>query len=215
MSEHIHNQASHVSDTAFAREMWQHAERGNIEGAMTVRDQWKYSKATEGYGQRTGPLTAHEIGAFADKHRVEGGIDLAGFARAVERAALIKAYTLLPELRQAEHAKHHRRYFRDGLDWGLAIYSGAIRTLAMGQVPTDADWEVRAKPAKPRNGSEIARLEQMPGAENLRPEFEEWAGKRQFDLQRHGSEYTNIVTAYAWMGWLGANLDKGGCNGQG
>lgn len=52
---------------------------------MVVRDLCKHSKEAEGYGQRTGPLTAHEIRAFAETHRVEGGIDLAGFARAIER----------------------------------------------------------------------------------------------------------------------------------
>lgn len=202
------SQAAHVSDLAFAREVWRHTERNNIEGAMIVRDLWKHSKPTVGYGKQTGPLTAHEIGAFAKKHAQAGELDLVGFARAIERAALIKAYTLLPELRQAEEAKHYRRYFRNGVEFGLAIYSSAIRTLALGQTQDEIEMDIPAKPVKPRMNDEIAKLEKAPGADAIRPVFDAWAGSRQFDLRRLDGEYANIVTAYAWMGWLGASMNK-------
>ncbi|WP_371767527.1 hypothetical protein [Massilia sp.] len=202
------SQAAGVSNTAFAREMWRHAERGNTEAAKDVREQWKYSKHSEGFGERFGPLTDHEIGAFADRYLAGANGDVIGFARAVERAALVRAYTLLPELRQAEEAKHHRRYFRDGVAWGLATYSGAIRMLAMGQTQEEIEATIPAKPVKPHKSDELAKLERAPGADASRPQFEAYFGKRQFDLTRKDGMYTNIVTAYVWMGWLVRGQDS-------
>lgn len=194
--------AAGVSNAAFAKEMWRHAERGDMEGAKDVRAQWKYSKESEGYAEHVGPLTIHEIGAFAAKYLPGTDGDTLGFARAVERAALIRAYTLLPELRQTEEAKRHRRYFRDGVAWGLATYSGAIRMLAMGQTQDEIEATIPAKQVKPHKSDELAKLERAPGAEASRPQFEAYFGKRQFDLTRKDGMYTNIVTAYVWMGWL-------------
>jgi hypothetical protein len=196
-SNHEASQAANVSDTTFAREMWRHNERGNIEAAQDVRGLWKYSRGSEEYGSSAGPLTAHEIDAFAKK----SGGDVMALARAVERAALIKAYTLLPEIRQAEAAKRHRRYFRDGLSYGLAVYSGAIRALTMGQIQGEIDPEYTGS-AKPRRADQVANVEAQGSAEVLRPGFEVWAGRRQFDLRRENDSYANLVTAYTWMGWL-------------
>jgi hypothetical protein len=187
-----------ASDQAFARAIWRHAERENVEGAKDVRAMWKHSKGSDGYGRQFGPLTIHEINAFAK----EAGDDVIGFARAVERAALIKAYTLLPELRQAEEAKHHRRFYRDGVNRGLVAYSAAIRALAMGQTQGAIEDEIPAKPVKPLRASEIAKIEVEGNAEAKRPAFEVWAGRRQFDLHREDGAYTNLVTSYVWMGWL-------------
>lgn len=117
-----------------------------------------------------------------------------------------EADTLLPELRQAEEAKHHRRYFRDGLSYGLAIYSGAIRGLAMGQIPGEIETEA-VRRVTPRRASEIMRIEVKADADTARPDFEVWAGRRQFDLRRENGSYTNLVTAYAWMGWITATLN--------
>lgn len=195
-----------VSNTTFAREMWRHAEQGNNEAAKDVRALWKYSQESEGYGKSEGALTLHEIGALAVKYLPAVAGAAIDFARAVERAALIKAYTLLPELRQAEDAKHHRRFFRDGVRYGLAIYSGAIRALAMGQIPGEAgDDDV--KPTAPRRAREVARIETAGDAEARRPGFEAWAGRRQFDLARKDGTYTNIATSYVWMGWLAGGID--------
>lgn len=207
MKQTEQTQAASVSNTAFAREMWRHAERGNMEAAKDVRAQWKHSKESEGYGERVGALSAHEIEAFAEKYLPGARGDAIGFARAVERAALIKAYTLLPELRQAEEARRHRRYFRNGVEWGLGIYSGAIRALAMGLSQDEIEEVIPAKPVKPRKSDELARLESRPAADAGRPRFEAYAGKHQFDLTRKDGAYTNIVTSYVWMGWLAAGLD--------
>jgi hypothetical protein len=211
MNQTEQSQSARVSDTTFAREMWRYSERGNVEGAKNVREMWKNSKMSEGYATPAGPLSIHEINAFAEK----AGDDMVGFARSIERAALIKAYTLLPELRQAAEAKHHRRYFGNGVNWGLITYSGAILALALGQAPNDTEEEVPAKPVKPRRGSEIAKLERESAADVLRPKFEAWAGQRQFDLRRQEDGYTNMVTAYCWMGWLAAGQAQDETKGAG
>jgi hypothetical protein len=79
-----------------------------------MREIWKHSKESEGYSKAEGVLSRNEIYSFASQYLPW---DATGFARAVEQAALIRAYTLLPELRQAEKAKHHRRYYyRDGVN---------------------------------------------------------------------------------------------------
>ncbi|WP_198116900.1 hypothetical protein [Massilia rhizosphaerae] len=202
-----------MSDMTFAREMWRHSEAGNIEAAKDVRAQWKYSKGSEGYGERIGALTPNEISAFAEKHMPDAIGDVTGFARAIERAALIKAYTLLPELRQAEGAKHNRRYFRNGVYWGLATYSNAIRVLAMGQTQDEAGEVVPEKPVKPRKNDELVRLENGPATEAARLRFEAHVGPRQFDLTRKDRSYINLVTAYAWMGWLARDQDQGSNGG--
>jgi len=204
MSKNEQSQAASVSDTAFAREMWRHSETGNIEAAKDVRMLWKYGQESEGYARSEGALTAYEITAFAEKFSLGAANDVIGFARAIERAALIKAYTLLPELRQAEDAKHHRRYFRDGVRYGLAVYSGAIRALAMGQIRGEAD--VDEKPSARLRASDIKKIEVAGDAESKRPSFEAWAGNRQFDLTRKDGSYSNLVTSYVWMGRLGALL---------
>lgn len=215
MSPVEQNQAARVSDKAFAREMWRHAEQDNVEAAKDVRRLWKYGRESDGYGKREGALSAHEIDALAEQHLPGADGDVAGFARAVERSALIKAYTLLPELRQDEKGKGHRRYFRDGLAYGLALYSGAIRALAMGYAQGDVEPITILEPRQKRD---LAQLERSIDAEPMRLKFEAWAGSRQFDLRRKDDSYTNMVTAYAWMGWLandqmqakrrGAGLDE-------
>jgi hypothetical protein len=205
MSQTEQSQAASVSNTTFAREMWRHAEQGDTAAAKEVRGLWKYGQQSEGYGQSKGALTIHEIVAFAKEYLPEAGDNAVGFARAIERAALIKAYTLLPEIRQAEDAKHHRRYFRDGLIYGLAVYCGAIRALAMGQIPGETEAE-NVKPVAPRRASDLAKLEMAGNTETARPAFEVWAGRRQFDLTRKDGAYTNLVTSYVWMGWLAATL---------
>lgn len=154
------------------------------------------STAKRGDGKNEGALTIHEIDGFAK----QAGGDAVAFARAIERAALIKAYTLLPELRDAEEAKHHRRYYRDGVNWGLITYSGAIRALAIGRVHDAIEDDVPAKPVLPRRARELATIEVEGDAESKRPGFEVWAGRRQFDLRREDGVYTNIVTFYVWMG---------------
>jgi hypothetical protein len=199
MSQAEQSQAASVSDGAFFREMLRHSEQGRPTGVREVNQLWKYSKGSEGYMKSEGALSVHEIEALAKK--TDG--DLMAFARAVERAALIKAYTLLPEIRQAEKAKHHRRHFRDGLYYGLAIYSGAIRILTMGQIPGETVDE-GVKPAPPRRAREIEKMEISADAEGVRPGFEAWAGRRQFDLRRESGSYANHATGCAWMGWLSA-----------
>lgn len=206
MNQADQNQMASVTDGAFARSMWRHTERGNVEGAKDVREMWKHSKESNGYGKAEGALSRYEIDAFA-KQYLPG--DATGFARAVERAALIKAYTLLPELRQAEEAKHHRRYFRTGLEWGLAIYSGAIRALAMGQAQDAIEDLIPAKPGMPRRARELEKIEVAGDAEAKRPRFEAWAGRRQFDLRREDGAYVNLVTSYVWMGWVASGTEGG------
>jgi hypothetical protein len=205
MNQAEQGQMAAASDQAFARAIWLHAERENVEGAKDVRAMWKHSKGSDGYGKQFGPLTVHEINAFAKK----AGGDVIGFARAIERAALIKAYTLLPELRQAEEAKHHRRFYRDGVNWGLVTYCGAIRALAMGQAQDAIEDEIPAKPVKPRRARELEKIEVEGDAEAKRPTFEAWAGRRQFDLRREDGAYTNLVTSYVWMGWLASAIERG------
>lgn len=43
-------------------------------------------------------------------------------------------------------------------------------------------------------------------SDGVRMEFEAWSRPKQFDLRRHAGSYVNLVTGYAWMGWLGATL---------
>lgn len=199
-----------VSDGAFARAMWRNSEKGNFEAAKDVREQWKHSKASDGYGQTQGALSVHEIDALAKQHLQGDSGSAIGFARAIERAALIRAYTLLPELRQAEEAKHHRRYFGNGVNWGLVAYSGAIRELAMGKAQGETAEDIPAKPGTHRRAREILKIEAEGDAEAKRPSFEAWAGRRQFDLrQTQDGAYTNIVTAYVWMGWLASPMNGG------
>lgn len=201
------SQVAGVSNTTFAREMWRHAEQGDTAAAKEVRQMWKYGQESEGYSRSEGALSVHEIGAFAKEYLPGSDGNAVGFARAVERAALIKAYTLLPEIRQAEDAKRHRRYFRDGVRYGLAVYSGAIRALAMGQIPGEIEAE-DAKPMASRRASDLAKLEFAMCSEATRADFEVWAGRRQFDLTRKDGAYTNIVTSYVWMGWLARGQDE-------
>jgi hypothetical protein len=207
MSQSEQSQAASVSDTTFAREMWRLSESSNMEAAKDVREHWKHCKGAEGYREHVGPVTAHEIGAIAKKCGLNASDNVIDFARAVERAALIKAYTLLPELRQAAEGQHYRRYFRDGLYWGLATYSNAIRVLAMGQTQDEIELETPAKPVKSRKSNALAKLELRPGVEAARSQFEAYAGKLQFDLTRKDGAYTNIVTSYVWLGWLAASAE--------
>ncbi|MDN4052872.1 hypothetical protein QPK32_07270 [Massilia sp. YIM B02763] len=202
------SQAERVSDDTFTARMWRLEESGNSAAAKEVRLQWRYAQTSAGYRDDVGALTRHEIEAFA---RDSGG-DAYAFARAVERAALIKAMTLLPELRQSvDYQKHSLTYGR-GITYGFAAYSGAIRALAMGPAQDEAEEN---KAVEPRRRDDVAKLEQAIDTGTVRPGFEAWAGPRQFDLRQQSGEYTNMVTAYAWMGWLGASLDKEGSNGQG
>lgn len=207
------SQAASVSDDTFTAQMWHLEERGHSKAAAEVHQQWRHAQGSKGYRDSVGALTSHEIDAFAAKYLVStSSEDARSFGRAVERAALIKAMTLLPELREnADHQKNGLTFQR-GMAYGFAAYSGAVRALAMGQ----AQDEVEGKEAvEPRRRDETAKLQQSVGADTVRPRFEAWAGPKQFDLRQRNGDYTNTVTAYAWMGWLGANLDKEAGNGEG
>ncbi|MFK3738309.1 hypothetical protein [Massilia sp. TN1-12] len=74
----------------------------------------------------------------------------------------------------------------------------------MGLTKDEADTEPPAKSVKPRHSIEITKLEELAASDGLRLRFEDWAGKRPFDLKRQSDGYVNIETSYAWMGWLGA-----------
>jgi hypothetical protein len=197
------SQAASVSDAAFTKEIWRHEEQGNVKVAAETRELWQHARVGQGYRDNVGPLTTHEIGGFAEKYLHGDDGDAVAFARAVERAALIKAFTLLPELRQAQAQKSYSKAYSNGMNMGLVTYSGAIRALAMGQAQGEGD---DAKPVRSRKGSEIAQLEKTVDASAIRPKFEAWAGSRQFDLRQQSGDYTNTVTAYVWMGWLAAGM---------
>jgi hypothetical protein len=61
------------------------------------------------------------------------------------------------------------------------------------------------KPVVPRRGAETTALETAVNSDGVRMGFEAWSGPKQFDLRRRDGSYVNLVTGYAWMGWLGAN----------
>jgi hypothetical protein len=212
MSHSDQSQAGRVSDAAFTKEIWRHEEQGNVRVAAETRALWQHSRASSGYQDNVGPLSTHEIDAFTEKYFHGDGGGLTVFARAVERAALIKAFTLLPELRQAQAQQSYSKAYSNGMNMGLVTYSGAIRALALGRAQGETAED---DPAEPRRRDEVAKLQKQIGSDAVRSRFEAWAGPRQFDLRQRSGEYINMVTAYAWMGWLAANLDKEGLNGQG
>lgn len=201
------SQAAKVTDDAFTAQIWRQEELGNVQAAETMRQQWKHARTSGGYQDNVGALTSHEIDSFSAKYLISTGADDArAFARAVERAALIKAITLLPELRiKAPERKASSHAFRSGMDYGFAIYCGAVTALAFGR---SADGAGLAVQVKPRKHGEISKIEDAVNVDAGRPKFEAWAGSRQFDLRRQNGAYTNTVTAYTWMGWLAAGLQR-------